>query len=108
MSQQDAQSKAEDSSFNLGSYMFAAKKTPTTGPRWHFTMTAPTSITKRTWHTTPEIMVWDLTKTRSSPLYHAATKVYVTPNASPQLTEYVAKNFQHFIKNHEPLDNEWP
>merc|ERR1719387_3294547 len=108
MNTHDEQQKAEDNGFNLGSYMFASKKAANSGPRWHFTMTAPTSINSRTWHTTPEIMVWNLTKTRSSPLYHALTKVYVTGNADPLLSEYVAKNFQNFVKYGKPSDVNWP
>jgi hypothetical protein len=108
LAQQAGQEKMEDVGFNMGSYMFATRKTPNAGPRWHFTIHAPTSATGRSWHTTPEIMVWNATKTKSSNLYSSVTKAYVTGNASPELSEYLASNFQHFVKTGEVMDANWP
>jgi len=102
------QDSIEDLSFNLPTYMYSTVNNPKSGPRYHFTITSPSSITGRTWHTTPEILVWNMSRTGSSPLYNQLTKVFVVKNSQPNLEEYVAQNFQNFIKTGKPLDANWP
>lgn len=108
MAVQDAESSMEDAAFNLGTYMLTTKSNPRAGKRWHFTITAPGAAVYRTWHTTPEILVWNISQTPTSPLYHTVTKIFVTDNIKPQLADYVTNNFQHFVKTGKVLDKDWP
>lgn len=105
--QQDQQSTMEDSQFQLGPYLWATKNSPQTGPRWHFTITAPASKSGRSWHTQAELMVWNATLKDSSTMYASLAKQFIFENASPDLREYIAENFQHFIQTGKVKDPNW-
>jgi hypothetical protein len=105
---QGLQETAEDFLFNIGSYIAASKPTRgTAGPRWHFLITAPSSITQRAWHTTAELLSWSPDENEDSAQYNHLTKGFVMGNAKGELRRYAHDNFLHFIRTGMPADLGW-
>jgi len=114
---QGLQETAEDFMFNVGSYLAATKpdhlaatrpdQNQEIGPRWHFLITAPASLSHRAWHTAAEILSWGAEQHEDSAQYDAQTKRFVTGNVKPELRRYAHENFVHFLKIGTPQDRSW-
>jgi len=105
---QGLQETMEDALFNIGSYA-ASTKFPgqKSGSRWHFLYSAPSSVTKRSWHTSTELLVWSPSMWEDSNQYNHLTKDFVLRNAAPELRHYSHENFLHFVRKGEPQDKGW-
>jgi len=105
---QGIQESAEDMMFGLGSYAIGTKfANQGSGPRWNFLLTAPASATKRSWHTSVELLTWSPNMNEDSDQYDHLTKDFVLRNAMPELRHYVHDNYLHFIKTGRPQDQGW-